>query len=77
MFLLVVLALAVNENGIKVVSDDFMLATAADMSLIPPLLMLLLKELWKEKIGTDGGIVRERLVEKLTSKVNTLVDQEH
>ena len=40
------------EGGIKVVADDFMLATAADIVVILPPLTLLSMALWKEKSGS-------------------------
>ena len=39
------------REGVNIVGDDFMLATAADIVAVLLLLMLLLKELWKEKNG--------------------------
>ena len=44
-------SLRMTNEGHKVVGEDFMLATAADIVADPPLLMLLSRELWKEKSG--------------------------
>ena len=63
-------SLAVNENGIKVVSDDFMLATAADIVADPSAPDAFVEGIMEGKDWVmDGGIVRERLVEKTTSKL--------
>ena len=67
--------LAVNENGIKVVSDDFMLATAADIVSDPSAPDAFVSGIMEGKDWVwDGGVVREQLARKTYKQVNTLVD---
>ena len=67
--------LAVNEDGIKVVSDDFMLATAADIVSDPSAPDAFVSGIMEGKDWVwDGGIVREQLARKTYKTVNTLVD---
>ena len=67
--------LAVNEDGIKVVSDDFMLATAADIVSDPSAPDAFVSGIMEGKDWVwDGGIVREQLAKKTYKTVNTLVD---
>ena len=67
--------LAVNENGIKVVSDDFMLATAADIVSDPSAPDAFVSGIMEGKDWVwDGGIVREQLAKRTYKQVNTLVD---
>ena len=67
--------LAVNENGIKVVSDDFMLATAADIVADPSAPDAFVSGIMEGKDWVwDGGIVREQLAHKTYKTINTLVD---
>jgi len=67
--------LAVNENGIKVVSDDFMLATAADIVSDPSAPDAFVSGIMEGKDWVwDGGIVREQLAKKTYKTINTLVD---
>ena len=44
-------SLKMTREGVNIVGDDFMLATAADIVADPSAPDALLKELWKEKIG--------------------------
>ena len=68
--------LAVNEDGIKVVSDDFTLATAADIVADPSAPDAFVSGIMEGKDWVwDGGIVREQLAHKTYKKINTLVDQ--
>ena len=68
--------LAVNEDGIKVVSDDFMLATAADIVSDPSAPDAFVSGIMEGKDWVwDGGILRERFAEKTYKHINTLVDQ--
>ena len=68
--------LSVNEDGIKIVSSDFMLATAADIVADPSAPDAFVEGIMEGKDWVmDGGIVRERLVEKTYKQINTLVDQ--
>ncbi len=68
--------LAVNENGVKVVSDDFMLATAADIVSDPSAPDAFVSGIMEGKEWVwEGGSLREELVEKTKRSINTLVDQ--
>ena len=67
--------LAVNEDGVKVVSDDFMLATAADIVSAPSAPDAFVSGIMEGKDWVwDGGIVREQLAKKTYKTINTLVD---
>ena len=67
--------LAVNEDGIKVVSDDFMLATAADIVSDPSAPDAFVSGIMEGKDWVwDGGVVREQLAKKTYKTINTLVD---
>ena len=67
--------LAVNEDGLKVVSDDFMLATAADIVADPSAPDAFVSGIMEGKDWVwDGGIVREQLAKKTYKTINTLVD---
>tara|TARA_B100000427_G_scaffold117091_1_gene97388 strand:- start:344 stop:994 length:651 start_codon:yes stop_codon:yes gene_type:complete len=68
--------LAVNNEGVKVVSDDFMLATAADIVADPSAPDAFVSGIMEGKDWVwDGGVVREQLAQKTYKKINTLVDQ--
>lgn len=68
--------LSVNNEGIKIVSDDFMLATAADIVADPSAPDAFVQGIMEGKDWVwDGGIIREKLAEKTYKQVNTLVDQ--
>lgn len=68
--------LSVNNEGVKIVSDDFMLATAADIVADPSAPDAFVEGIMEGKDWVmEGGIVRERLVEKTYKQINTLVDQ--
>ncbi len=67
--------LAVNEDGVKVVSDDFMLATAADIVADPSAPDAFVSGIMEGKDWVwDGGVVREQLAKKTYKTINTLVD---
>jgi len=67
--------LAVNEEGVKIVSDDFTLATAADIVADPSAPDAFVSGIMEGKDWVwDGGIVREQLAHKTYKKINTLVD---
>ena len=67
--------LAVNNEGVKVVSDDFMLATAADIVADPSAPDAFVSGIMEGKDWVwDGGIVREQLAKKTYKTINTLVD---
>ena len=57
-------SLKTTSEGHKVVGEDFMLATAADIVADPSALMLLSQELWKEKLDLGRWNLREQLAEK-------------
>ena len=63
------------REGTNIVGDDFMLATVLISLLILLLLMLSLKELWKEKIGYGTAESLENAARKTYQTINTLVDQ--
>jgi len=68
--------LTMNNEGVKIVSDDFMLATAADIVADPSAPDAFVEGIMEGKDWVmEGGIVRERLVEKTYKQINTLVDQ--
>ena len=65
-----------NHNGIKVVGEDFMLATAADIVADPSAPDAFVQGIMEGKEWVwDGGILREQLAEKTQKRINTLVDQ--
>ena len=67
--------LSVNNEGVKVVSDDFMLATAADIVADPSAPDAFVSGIMEGKDWVwDGGIVREQLAKKTYKTINTLVD---
>ena len=69
-------SLVTTNEGHKVVGEDFMLATAADIVADPSApdafvsgIMEGIEWIW------DGGILREQLAESTARRINTLVDQ--
>ncbi len=67
--------LDVNEQGVKVVSDDFTLATAADIVSDPSAPDAFVQGIMEGKDWVwDGGVVREQLARKTYKQVNTLVN---
>ena len=65
-----------NHNGIKVVGEDFMLATAADIVADPSAPDAFVQGIMEGKEWVwEGGILREQLAEKTQKRINTLVDQ--
>ena len=65
-----------DRNGIKVVGEDFMLATAADIVADPSAPDAFVNGIMEGKEWVwDGGILREKYAEKTYKKINTLVDQ--
>ena len=68
--------LTVNNEGVKIVSDDFMLATAADIVADPSAPDAFVQGILEGKDWVwDGGVIREKLAERTYKQVNTLVDQ--
>ena len=64
-----------NNEGVNVVGEDFMLATAADIVADPSAPDAFVDGIMEGKEWVwEGGILRERLAEKTYKKINTLVD---
>lgn len=64
------------KEGINVVESDFMLATAADIVADPSAPDAFVDGIMEGKDWVmDGGIIREKLVEKTYKEINTLVDE--
>ena len=67
--------LATNNEGVKIVSDDFTLATAPDIVADPSAPDAIVQGIMEGKDWVwDGGVVREKLARKTFKQVNTLVD---
>jgi hypothetical protein len=65
-----------DNNGVKVVGEDFMLATAADIVADPSAPDAFVSGIMEGKEWVwDGGILREQLAERTQRRINTLVDQ--
>ena len=65
-----------DHSGCKVVGEDFMLATAADIVADPSAPDAFVSGIMEGKEWVwDGGILREQLAEKTKKSINTLVDQ--
>ena len=65
-----------DTNGVKVVGEDFMLATAADIVADPSAPDAFVSGIMEGKEWVwDGGILREKFAEKTYRQINTLVDQ--
>ena len=68
--------LSVNNEGVKIVSDDFMLATAADIVADPSAPDAFVNGIMEGREWVwEGGILREQLAEQTKKRINTLVDQ--
>ena len=64
------------REGVNIVGDDFMLATAADIVADPSAPDAFVEGIMEGKDWVwDGGILRERFAEKTYKTINTLVDQ--
>lgn len=69
-------SLRLTREGINVVGDDFMLATAADIVADPSAPDAFVEGIMEGKEWVwDGGILREKYAEKTYKRINTLVDQ--
>ena len=69
-------SLKMTNEGHKVVGEDFMLATAADIVADPSAPDAFVSGIMEGKEWVwEGGILREQLAEKTYKKINTLVDQ--
>ncbi len=65
-----------DHTGCKVVGEDFMLATAADIVADPSAPDAFVSGIMEGKEWVwEGGSLREQLVEKTQRRINTLVDQ--
>ena len=63
-------------HGCKVVGEDFMLATAADIVADPSAPDAFVSGIMEGKEWIwEGGILREQLAQKTQKRINTLVDQ--
>jgi len=64
------------QEGVNVVGEDFMLATAADIVADPSAPDAFVEGIMEGKDWVwDGGILREKFAEKTYKTINTLVDQ--
>jgi hypothetical protein len=69
-------SLSINREGINVVGEDFMLATAADIVADPSAPDAFVSGIMEGKEWVwDGGILREKYASKTYKRINTLVDQ--
>ena len=65
-----------DTNGVKVVGEDFMLATAADIVADPSAPDAFVSGIMEGKEWIwEGGILREQLAERTQQRINTLVTQ--
>ena len=65
-----------DRNGYKVVGEDFMLATAADIVADPSAPDAFVQGIMEGKEWIwEGGVLREQLAENTKRRINTLVDQ--
>ena len=68
-------SLKATREGVNIVGDDFMLATAADIVADPAAPDAFVEGIMEGKDWVwDGGILREKLAEKTYAQINTLVD---
>ena len=64
------------REGVNVVGDDFMLATAADIVADPSAPDAFVEGIMEGKDWVwDGGVLREKFAERTYKTINTLVDQ--
>ena len=69
-------SLKMTNEGHKVVGEDFMLATAADIVADPSAPDAFVQGIMEGKEWVwEGGILREKLAEQTKGRINTLVDQ--
>ena len=69
-------SLKMTREGINIVGDDFMLATAADIVADPSAPDAFVEGIMEGKEWIwDGGILREKYAEQTKRRINTLVDQ--
>jgi len=69
-------SLKMTNEGHKIVGEDFMLATAADIVADPSAPDAFVQGIMEGKEWVwEGGILREKLAEQTKNKINTLVDE--
>jgi hypothetical protein len=69
-------SLQTTNEGVKIVGEDFMLATAADIVADPSAPDAFVSGIMEGKEWVwDGGILREQLASKTQKRINTLIDQ--
>ena len=69
-------SLKATREGVNIVGDDFMLATAADIVADPSAPDAFVEGIMEGKEWVwDGGILREKYAEKTYKEINTLVTQ--
>jgi hypothetical protein len=69
-------SLQTTNEGVKIVGEDFMLATAADIVADPSAPDAFISGIMEGKEWVwEGGILREQLASKTQKRINTLVDQ--
>jgi len=69
-------SLKMTREGVNVVGDDFMLATAADIVADPSAPDAFVEGIMEGKEWVwDGGILREKAASNTKNQINTLVDQ--
>jgi len=69
-------SLKMTNEGHKIVGEDFMLATAADIVADPSAPDAFVQGIMEGKEWVwDGGILREQLAESTKRRINTLVDE--
>jgi len=69
-------SLKMTREGINIVGDDFMLATAADIVADPSAPDAFVEGIMEGKEWVwDGGILREKHAARIQRRINTLVDQ--
>ena len=69
-------SLKMTREGVNIVGDDFMLATAADIVADPSAPDAFVEGIMEGKDWVwDGGILREKYAEKTYKEINTLVTQ--
>ncbi len=69
-------SLKTTKEGVNIVGDDFMLATAADIVADPSAPDAFVEGIMEGKEWVwDGGLLREKYAEQTKNRINTLVDQ--
>jgi hypothetical protein len=69
-------SLKMTNEGHKIVGEDFMLATAADIVADPSAPDAFVQGIFEGKEWVwEGGILRERLAEQTKRRINTLIDE--